>query len=136
MLKCIFNILKQVSKGKKIQFRVRGRGEGTFGALQLHCMINQVSLISHKILAACFTSSFVTDGTIAYSQKVTFLCYVLQFRSLNKKCRAVKISTPIGLCQMGVRILISEPLKVRGIKCKFLEFSGKVAPDCTTLVRN
>ena len=136
MLKCIFNILKQVSKGKKIQFRVRGRVEGRFGALQLDCMINQVSLISHKILAACFTSSLVTDGTIACSQKITFLCYVLQFRSLNKKCQAVKISTPIGLCRMGVRILISERLDVREIKGRFFSIFEKMSSGDTTLVSN
>ena len=136
MLKCIFNILKQVSKGQKISFRVRGRVEGTFVTLQLHSRINQVSWINHKILAACFIPLLVAYVTSAYFQKVTFLSYVWRFPSLNKKCQAVKTTTPIGLCQMGVRILISERLEVRGIKCKFLEFSGKVAPDCTTLVKN
>ena len=47
-LKCILNILKQVSKGEKISFRVRGREgvEGTFVALQLHCMKGHVGLIN------------------------------------------------------------------------------------------
>ena len=95
-----------------------------------------MGLINHKILPVCFICFSVTDRTFAYLQRVTFLCYAVQFRPLNKKCRAFKSSTPIGLRHIGVRILISERLDVRGIKCKFLKFSAKLVSGCTALVRN
>ena len=138
LLKRIFNILKLLSKNEQISFRAKGREgvEGTFVAVPLDSMINHVGMINHKMLPVCFISFSVTDRTFAYLQRVTFLCYVVQFRSLNKKCRAFKSSTPIGLRHMGVRILISERLKVRGIKCKFLKFSAKLASRSTALVRN
>ena len=138
LLKRIFSILKRLSKGEMISFRAKGREgvEGTFVAVPLDSMINHVGLINHKILPVCFICFSVTDRTFAYLQRVTFLCYAVQFRSLNKKCRAFESSTPIGLRRMGVRILISERLKVRGIKCKFLKFSAKLASGCTALVTN
>ena len=133
--KRIFNILKRLSQSEEISFRAKGREgvEGTFLAVPLDSMINHVG---HKILPVCFISFSVTDRTFAYFQRVTFLCYVLQFRSQNKKCRAFKSSAPIGLRHMGVRILISERLDVRGIKCKFLKISAKLASGCTALVIN
>ena len=138
LLKRIFNILKWLSKSEEISFRAKRREgvEGTFGALPLDSMINHAGSINHKMLSVCFISFSVTDGTFAYLQRVTFLCYAVQFRPLNKKCRAFKSSTPIGLRHIGVRILISERLDVRGIKCKFLKFSAKLVPGCTALVRN
>ena len=138
LLKRIFNILKWLSKSEEISFRAKRREgvEGTFGALPLDSMINHAGSINHKMLPVCFISFSVTDGTFAYLQRVTFLCYAVQFRPLNKKCRAFKSSTPIGLRHIGVRILISERLDVRGIKCKFLKFSAKLVSGCTALVRN
>ena len=138
LLKRIFDIWKWLSKSEEISFRAKRREgvEGALGALPLDSIINHAGLINHKMLHPCFISFSVTDGTFAYLQRVTFLCYAVQFRSLNKKCRAFESSTPIGLRHMGVRILISERLKVRGIKCKFLKFSAKLASGCTALVTN
>ena len=87
LLKRIFNILKWLSKSEEISFRAKRREgvEGTFGALPLDSMINHAGSINHKMLSVCFISFSVTDGTFAYLQRVTFLCYAVQFRPLNKK---------------------------------------------------
>ena len=60
ILKCILNILKQVSKGEKISFRVRGREgvEGTYVALPLHSMKGHVGLKNHNN-TACLLHTFV-----------------------------------------------------------------------------
>ena len=62
-LKCILNILKQVSKDEKISFRVRGREgvERTFMALQLHSMKGHVGLKNHNN-TACLLHTFVRCG--------------------------------------------------------------------------
>ena len=127
LLKRIFNILKRLSKGEMISFRAKGREgvEGTFVAVPLDSMINHVGLINHKILPVCFICFSVTDRTFAYLQRVTFLCSAVQFRSLNKKCRAFESSTPIGLRRMGVRILISELSDFCRINCRFLKCLGR-----------
>ena len=91
LLKRIFNILKWLSNSEEISFRAKRREgvEGTLGALPLDSMINHAGLINHKMLPVCFISFSVTDRTFTYFQRVTFLCYAVQFRPLNKKMSGV-----------------------------------------------